>query len=154
MTTTILPRGVSSTAVYIDRVSRKNKHYFADTAAFSKKPAIDELATIWDECGTSNWDGYGAYPVQSETVNYAYAFIQALPLGFPLPSVSAEPDGNLALDWFQGPYWTITVSISSNSVLYYAALLGDDEPRGSEMFSGEIPDHLLQLIKKVALAKN
>lgn len=149
-----MSRGNSPTAAYIDQINQDNQRHFAQTAAFSKQPAIDELLTTWAECRTPNWDGYDAYPVKAEALNYAYAFIQALPLGFPLPSVSAEPDGHLALDWFRNPHWTISVSISPEGVLYYAALLGNRDPRGSESFLGEISEWLLNLIKEVALAKN
>lgn len=154
MTPAILPRGVSPTAAYIDKVSRVNQQYFAHTAAFSKQPAIDELVATWAECKTPNWDGYNAFPAKEETLNYTYAVIQALPLGFPLPSVGAEPDGHLTLEWYHDPHWTISVSISPEGVLYYAALLGNSDPRGSEPFLGEIPKRLLNLIQEVALAKN
>lgn len=149
-----MSRGNSSTAVYIEKINQANQRHFAQTAALSKQPAIDELLTIWTECRTLDWDGYDAFPVKAETLNYAYAFIQALPLGFPLPSVSAEPDGHLAFDWFHAPHWTISVSVSPEGVLYYAALLGNSDPRGSEPFVSEIPERLLNLIKEVALAKN
>ncbi|MEN9225912.1 MAG: hypothetical protein Q6M54_10625 [Thermostichus sp. DRC_bins_24] len=154
MTTALLPRGVSPTATYIDQVSRHNQQYFDHTAAFSKQPAIDELVTTWEECKDPNWDGYNALPVREETLNYAFAVIQALPLGFPLPSVGAEPDGHLTLEWYHTPHWTISVSVSPEGVLYYAALLGNSDPRGSEPFLGEIPKRLLSLIQEVALAKN
>lgn len=154
MTTTIMLRGNSPTAAYIDKVSQHHQSYFAQTAALSKQPAIDELIVTWQECKIPNWDGYNAYPVKEETLNYTYAFIQALPLGFPLPSLSAEPDGHLALDWFHDRYWTISVSVGPDGVLYYAALLGNSDPRGSEPFLGEIPKRLLSLIQEVALAKN
>lgn len=154
MTTSIVPRGVSPTAVYIDQVSRDNLQYFADTAAFSKQPAIDELVATWEECRNPNWDGYHALPVKAETLNCAYAVIQALPLGFPLPSVGAEPDGHLTLDWYRTPYWTISVSVSPEGVIYYAALLGNSNSRGSEPFLGEISKWLLNLIREVALAEN
>jgi hypothetical protein len=153
MTSATLCRGNSPTAAYIDKISQNNQRYFAQTAAFTKQPAIEELILTWEECKNSNWDGYHAFPVKPETLNHAYAFIQALPLGFPLPSVGAEPDGHLTLDWYRDPHWTISVSISPEAVLYYAALLGNSDPRGSEPFFGEIPKRLFSLIQEVALAK-
>jgi hypothetical protein len=153
MNTAILSKGNSPTAAYIAEISQDKQRYFAQTAALSKQTAIDELIVTWEECKTPNWDGYNAFPVKAETLNYAYAFIQALPLGFPLPSVGAEPDGHLTLDWYRDPHWTISVSVSPESVLYYAALLGNSDPRGSEPFSGEIPKRLLRLIQEVALTK-
>lgn len=154
MTTLILARGNSPTAEYIDQINQKNQNYFAQTAAFSKQSAVEELATTWTECSIPNWDGYHAFPVKESTLNYAYAVIQALPLGFPLPSVGAEPDGHLALEWYRDPHWTISISVSPEGVLYYAALLGSRDPRGSEPFLGEIPKRLLSLIQEVALAQS
>ena len=154
MTTASMSRGNSSTAAYIDQINQANQRHFAQTAALSKQPAIDELLTIWAECKRPDWDGYDAFPVQESTLNYAYAVIQALPLGFPLPSVGAEPDGHLTLDWYRDPHWTISVSVSPEGKLYYAALLGNSDPRGSEPFLGEIPKRLLSLIQEVALSKN
>jgi hypothetical protein len=152
--TLAIPRGVSPTAAYIDQISQVKQQYFARTAAFSKQPVIDELAETWAECRVPNWDGYDAYPVKASTLNYTYAVIQALPLGFPLPSVGAEPDGHLTLEWYRHRHWTISVSVSPEGVLYYAALLGNSDPRGSELFLEKIPKRLLSLIQEVALAKN
>lgn len=154
MTITIIPKGNSPTAAYIDKINQDNQRYFSQTAALSNQPAIEELIITWEDCKNSNWDGYDAFPVKVETLNYTYAFIQALPLGFPLPSVGAEPDGHMTLDWYRDPHWTISVSVSPEGVLYYAALLGNSDPRGSEPFWGEIPKRLLSLIQEVALAKN
>jgi hypothetical protein len=154
MSTTIMSRGNSPTAAYLNKISQDHQSYFAQTAAFSKQPAIEELLVTWEESKITNWDGDDAFPVQTETLNYTYAFIQALPLGFPLPSVSAEPDGHLALDWYQNPHWTLSVSMSPAGILYYAALLGNRDPRGSEPFFGTIPKQILSLIQEVALAKH
>jgi hypothetical protein len=153
MTTATLARGVSPTADYIDKVSQESRQYFDRTAAFSKQPAIDDLANTWEECRNPNWDGYDAFPVKESTLNYAYAVIQALPLGSPLPSVGAEPDGHLTLEWYRNPHWTISVSVSPEGVLYYAALLEKRDPRGSEPFLREIPKKLLILIQEFALTK-
>ncbi|MGA1134267.1 MAG: hypothetical protein ACO31I_18765, partial [Prochlorotrichaceae cyanobacterium] len=151
MTPALLSRGSSPTADYLDQVNWDNQRHFDQTAALSKQPTIDQLLETWEECKIPNWDCYEAYPVKRETLNYAYAFIQALPLGFPLPDVSAEPDGHLAFDWFKHPHWTISVSISPEGILYYSALLGNSDQRGSQPFSGEISERLLNLIKEVAL---
>lgn len=155
MTATLISRGNSPIADYIDKkISQENPQHFEGTAAFSKQPAVDELLATWEECNKQNWDGYDAFPVKPETLNFAYNFIRALPLGFPLPAIGAEPDEHLTLDWYRDPYWTISVSVSPEGMVYYAALMGGSDPRGAEPFWGEIPRRLLKLIQQVALAKN
>ena len=59
------------------------------------------------ECSGNNWDGYRAAPITEQTYLQACAFLDALPLGTPAPSVGAEPDGHLTLEWHRsarGPY--------------------------------------------------
>jgi hypothetical protein len=113
-----------------------------------------ELIQTWEECKIPNWDGYDAFPVQESTLTHARAFAQTLPLEVVPDSVGAEPDGHLTLEWYRHPHRTISVSVSPEGILYYAALLGNSDPRGSDPFLGEIPKRLLSLIQEVALAKN
>jgi hypothetical protein len=107
----------------------------------------NELIKIWEACKAPNWDGYGALPVQEATFSNACAFTQALPLGSPPASVGAEPDGHLTLEWYQHPRWTLSISMSPEGNLYYAALFGNLEPQGIEPFLGDIPNKILNLIK-------
>ncbi len=139
------PRGNTETAAYIDRTTQK---YFDSSVALGKQAAYSELTNFWQECRSPNWDGYDAFPVREKTFENAYRFIQALPLGYPLPSVGAEPDGHLTLEWYRAPRWTLSVSVSPEGILYYAALFGNSDPRGSEPFFGTIPLSILDLIKE------
>jgi hypothetical protein len=144
-------RGNSPTAQYLDNASQANGQYFRQSAVFSKQPAFDQLITIWEECKTPNWDGDDAFPVGEQTFSYAYHFITALPLGCSLPSVGAEPDGHLTLEWYRHPRWILSISISPEGILYYAALFGSSDVRGSEVFSGEISRTLLDLMQPVEI---
>ncbi len=148
MTTTIRPPGISSTAQYLDKISKAQEQYFSQSAAFSKQSAYEELFNIWEECKISNWDGQDAFPVKEKTLNNTRSFMDALPLGHSLPSVGVEPDGHLTLEWHRHSLWTISISISPEGILYYAALFGDSDVRGSEPFFGNISQSLLNLIKQ------
>ncbi len=142
-------RGNTETAGYIDTTTQKQKGYFDQSVTLGKQSAYNELYTFWQECKFADWDGYNAFAVQEKTVIKTYWFIEALPLGFPLPSVGAEPDGHLTLEWYSSPRWILSVSISPEGMLYYAALFGTRSERGSDYFWGEIPQHILELIKEV-----
>ncbi len=111
--------------------------------------AADELLRVADECGTANWDGYGAAPVKQDTYYQAQGFLDALPLGIPAPSIGAEPDGHLTLEWHHSPRRTLSVSISPECDLHYAALIGPSKMYGTEPFLGEVPQTILDLINRV-----
>lgn len=139
-------RGNTETAAYIDRTPQQ---YFDRSVTLGKQLAYSELFNFWQECKSPNWDGYNAFPVKEATFRKAYCFIEALPLGYPLPSIGAEPDGHLTLEWYRDPRWILSVSVSPEGILHYAALLNDRDPRGSEQFFGVIPYRILELIKEV-----
>lgn len=109
-----------------------------------------ELTEVWEEFKTPNWDGYGALPVERAALRNARSFIEALPLGSPLPSVGAEPDGHVTLEWYRDPRWTLSVSVSPDGMLYFAGLFGTEDVRGSAWFSGEVPESVSLLIRRVA----
>jgi len=142
-------RGNTATAGYIDTTTQNQKGYFDQSVTLGKQTAYNELFAFWQECKFPNWDGYNAFAVQEETVIKTYWFIEALPLGYPLPSVGAEPDGHLTLEWYSNARWILSVSISPEGMLYYAALFGAISERGSDYFWGEIPKSILELIKEV-----
>ena len=109
----------------------------------------EELANVWEECREPNWDGYDALPVTWETHNNVERFLLALPFGIPTPSIGAEPDGHITLEWHHSRRRTLSVSISPNDELHYAALLGPGRTCGTEPFFGEIPKAILDLIGRV-----
>jgi hypothetical protein len=149
MSNLALPQGFSDAAGIVAHATHRNYKRLADSVTFSKQSAYEALWDVWQACKVVNWDGYGALAVDQETYHNAYCLIEALPLGYPLPSVGAEPDGHLTLEWYRHPNWTLSVSIAPEGTLYYAALLGTEDPRGSCPFYGEIPESLLYLIRRV-----
>jgi hypothetical protein len=152
MSRTTKINGFSEADQIVADASHRNYRRFTELETFTKQPAYEELWERWQECKEPNWDGYAALPVEQETYNKAWRLLEALPLGFPLPSAGAEPDGNLTLEWYRHPRWTVSVSISPDGTLHYAALLGTEDPRGSCPFFDDIPESLLFLIRRVIRA--
>lgn len=105
-----------------------------------------------EECREPNWDGYGAQPVGDQTYHLAHEFLKALPLGIPVPSLGAEPDGHVTAEWYQSPQRTLSVSISPEGELHFAALLGSAKTYGTESFIGAVPKVLVDLIHRVGAA--
>jgi hypothetical protein len=110
---------------------------------------FDELFQIWQDSCTPNWDGNGALGVESLTYIHARDFLDSLPLSCPLPSIGVEPDGHLTFEWYRHTRWILSVSISPERTVYYAALFGNNEHKGVEKFFDQIPQMILGLIEQV-----
>ncbi len=113
---------------------------------------FEELLKTFEECREPNWDGYGAQPVSEETYRLALQFLQSLPIGMAAPSVGAEPDGHLTVEWYRTPRRTLSVSITSDGELHFAALLGSAKTYGTELFTGAVPKVVTDLIHRVTAA--
>lgn len=111
--------------------------------------ASEELLRLAEECRSSNWDGYAAAPVTNETYFQAQCFLDALPFGIPSPTVGVEPDGHLAFEWHHSARRTLSVSVSAEGDLHYAALIGPSKMYGTEPFLGEVPQLIVDLINRV-----
>lgn len=148
----ISQRGTSDSARYV--VARAAEIWKGVDSAFSlagtKREAMQELCGIFEQCQTPDWDGYGALPVEAATYQDAYRFLESLPPGLPMPSVGAEPDGQLTLEWHREARRTLSASISAEGEVHYAALLGARKAFGTEPFYGEVPAVILALIRSVA----
>lgn len=113
--------------------------------------ALDELWEVWDACRHPNWDGYDGLPVEQATLRQAYSLIESLPLGFPRPSIGAEPDGHLTLEWHKSPTRTLSISIDPDGYLHFAGLFGSDKRYGTITFfsTAPDPDELIQLVRNL-----
>ena len=115
------------------------------------KGVFDDLERIFKECRMANWDGYDAVPVRLETLIYTRRFLLALPWGTPPPAVGAEPDGHLTLEWYRSPRRTLSISVSPDGDLHYAALLGPRTRYGTELFVNEVPRVIIDLIDEMSI---
>jgi hypothetical protein len=117
--------------------------------ALDNGKVFEELLKTFEECCQPNWDGYGARPVLDTTYQLAQKFLKALPPGTPAPSIGAEPDGHLTVEWHRSPQRTLSVSISPDGDLHYTALLGSAKTCGTEPFTGAVPKVVADLIHRV-----
>jgi len=143
--------GASEIAGFVAREAEKGRRRLQDSYAFGMagKGVFNELFQVVKECCEPNWDGYGAQPVSDTTYQLAQKFLEALPLGMPAPSIGAEPDGHLTVEWFRSPRRTLSVSISPEGDLHYAALIGSAKAYGTEPFFGEAPKAIVDFIHRV-----
>lgn len=146
--------GASDIAHFVEQQTEEGRRHLQESHFFGMagKGAFEELLEVAQESGTENWDGYGAAPVLNQTLWTAHRFLDALPLGTPAPSMAAEADGNLSFEWYRSSNWVLSVSISPDGMLYYAAILGSIKRSGTEPFFGEVSEDILKLIHRVEAA--
>ena len=114
--------------------------------------AYHELEQVYADCQELGWDGYGALAVSEATYRLTRKFMDALPLGLPAPAFGAEPDGQLTVEWYSSPRRTLSISISAEGELHYAALVGASKAYGTEAFFGEVPRAIVDLIRRATSA--
>lgn len=149
----MLPRGFSDTARYIQEITQKGRRRLQESNVLGTLSQVgDELATVWEDCRQPNWDGYQARAVSQDALRNAYCFLESLPLGFPPPSIGAEPDGDLTMEWHHSARRTLSVSVTAAGELHFAALFGPNRVWGTEAFFGDVPDNILNLIRRVYAA--
>lgn len=150
----LFSHGTSDIARFVAEQAEQGHRQLKDSFTFGLggKGAFGELGEIYEECLEPNWDGYNALPVTEDAYQAAYRFLEALPLSIPLPSFGAEPDGHITMEWYCSPRRTLSVSVSPDGDLHYAALLGDGSAYGTEPFFGEAPKAIVDLIQRVMAA--
>ena len=142
--------GESPVARFVDeQIAGQNRFLHKSAALGIERVFREELTDVWEECSEPDWDAYDALPVTWDTYQNTQRFLLALPLGTPVPSIGAEPDGHITLEWHRAPRRTLSVSITPDEQLHYAALLGPGRTCGSEPFFGEVPNRILDLIRDV-----
>lgn len=133
-------------AELLDRAVQTPREAFRGSI-LGHQEALEELGGVWEECRHSGWDGYEALPVEAETLRGAYTLIESLPLGFPRPSIGAEPDGQLTLEWHKSPMRTLSVSVDPDGFLHYAGLFGASKRYGTLAYFSSAPAELIQLVR-------
>lgn len=152
--TAVTSGGASETARFVAKQIEQWRRQLQDSYALGQKAkgSLNELYQVFEECRQANWDGYGAAPVSARTFHAAYEFLEALPLGTPAPSVGAEPDGHITLEWYHSPRRTLSISVSPECELHYAALIGVSKVYGTGPFFGQVPKEIMDLIHRVTSA--
>ncbi|MFH1746389.1 MAG: hypothetical protein ABIG44_05020 [Planctomycetota bacterium] len=150
MNLAVISHGFSEAAQYIDDETQRDRRYLHKSSAFGIESVLrDALAEVWAECQQPNWDGHDALPVSQDALRNMYMFLEALPLGIRRPTIGADPNGQLSAEWHRNPRRVLSLSISSDGLMHYAALLGSNKTCGTETFFGETPEIILSLIRRV-----
>ncbi len=148
MTPAMLTYGSSEAARFLSAEAREPHRRLHGSNSLGIESALRELGEVWNQCREPNWDGFGAVAVSSDALRWAYAFLEALPLGTPVPEIGAEPDGSFTMEWHRSPRRTLSISVGADGDLHYAALFGPSRSYGTEAFFGDVPKDILALIHR------
>jgi hypothetical protein len=141
--------GASEAARVLDETRRQIFERCNNAVTLSRSDAIEAVFEAW-QATDENWKVNDDEVVVTEDVrDTAIRFIQNLPLGFPQPEVTREPDGHINFEWYRSPRRVFSVSIAPNNRLHWAALIGTESPRGTSWYLDRIPSSILDLIARV-----
>lgn len=112
--------------------------------------ALTELDEVREEASQAHWDGYGAKPVRTETYLCARRFLELLPTTLPAPEVSADADGDIALDWMFGDRRALTVRIDAVGRCTFAWMRGQRRCRGIDWLDDGVPSLIVDALSRLA----
>ncbi|MHB1157973.1 MAG: hypothetical protein ACYC26_14190 [Phycisphaerales bacterium] len=140
---------MSDAGQYIREQVDANWRSIQSTRSLGYADLFVELEELAEEYGVDGWDGYGAMAVSPSAIQEAERFLRALPMGPHRPTLGAEPDGHVTLEWHVSAKRTLSVSISPEGEIHFAALIGTTRDYGTIPFLGECPDRIIQLVQRV-----
>lgn len=121
------------------------------TVRRAAESALNELDAVRGEAGFEGWNGYGAKPLNPDAYQNAKLFLEALPTTAPSPEVSADPDGDVALDWIFGHRKALTVSIGPTGRCTFAWMRGMRTFRGTDWLDDDgIPTPIAAALSQLA----
>jgi hypothetical protein len=145
--------GASEAATYIQTQSKEIRFQIERSISFGSANQLrQELARVYEEAQAPGWDGYGAVPVGEGTMASAGEFVNSLPFSLEMPTVTADPDGQISFEWYRSPSRLVSVSVSANGELNFAATIGREQDCGNRVFCGVLPKRIAQLIEEVCAA--
>ena len=146
----------SDAAMLLDAMSNEIRLHLL--ASFSMRnaaeQALQELEEVRDESVAVQGTAGAIAAVRPTTYEYAKLFVEALPTIAPLPEVSADPDGDIALDWIFGPKKALTVSIGPTGRCTFAWMFGRRTYSGTDWLDDAIPASIIFALGQLARDTN
>lgn len=141
--------GMSDAARLLERARCEIYQRCDNSVTLSRNEAVEAVFEAWQSTDEAWRRPEDEAEVPEQVKDTAIRFIENLPLGFPQPEVSAEPDGHINFEWYRNPRRVLSVSIAPNNRLHWAALIGTESPRGAARYIDRIPNLILDQIARV-----
>ena len=98
-----------------------------------------EVYALLEKHGTEDWDGEGALPLSTGTVDLAQRLVDGFPQYLGKPDISASPQGEVDFDWATPDMQMLTVSVCPSNEVAFAALFNDTLLSGTAQWNDNIP---------------
>ncbi|QOJ24696.1 MAG: hypothetical protein HRU78_14490 [Gammaproteobacteria bacterium] len=85
----------------------------------------EDLIAVLMECNQNNWNGYDSIPINPNALLRAWDYARNLPKEIPIPEVTPEPDGEMALEWYGKDGSVFSISFGESDTISYAGLFSD-----------------------------
>lgn len=112
--------------------------------------ALSDLDAFYKESSCVNWDGEGGLAVEQKSYENARKFISLMPRDWKKPEISADPDGEVSVEWHGGNRRRFSVSIGADERVSYAWLFGSERGNGTDTFLDEIPFGVATQVNRLA----
>lgn len=132
-------RGVSDTAANVRRLLSGPADVSNSIERDLRGPTLEALYEVFAAASVDNWDGEGSAVADSASLDYAFSFVESMPTWVPAPDVYVDRDGELCLEWDEGPRRVVSVSVARDGTLTYAGLVGARRRHGVELFTDSVP---------------
>jgi hypothetical protein len=101
------------------------------------------------EAGTADWNGYGAEPLRKASLQNAEFLLRSFGLGAAHPSLGASNAGWVTMQWARSATWTLSLMITDDGLIHWAALLGSSRSSGTMPLNAAAVQELLKTINRV-----
>jgi len=139
--------GLSEESRYVWEQTENFRRKGREPISFSWRESLQgEIHDVLRSCSSPGWDGYDAEPIATDSVASAALILNALPDHIIPPSVTPEPDGEIALEWRTGRRTDFSVSISGTTLSYAGIFGGSSKRYGEEPFFGVLPAAIFRIL--------
>ncbi len=146
--------GVSDESKLVRKMYRNAISHFFEPISEAQRvvETLHALNEVYEGCHEEGWDGYDAKPVTEDTIVEAARLVLLLPLSVPAPTVSPEPTGEIALEWYKDRQHVFAASVGGKSIITYAGLFGpDNRSYGAEHLGDSLPSPIVENINRLNL---
>lgn len=146
--------GVSDESELVRKMYRNAISHFFEPISEAQRvvETLHALNEVYEGCREEGWDGYDAKPVTEDTLVEAAKLVFLLPSSIPMPAVSPEPTGEIALEWYKDREHVFAASLGGRSIITYAGLFGpDNKSHGTEHFGDSLPSIVVENINRLSL---
>lgn len=123
-----------------------------DSRSIGVQALMDDLHALAEECTEDGWDGYGARALSHRSYTNAELFIRCLGTDARGVSFGASARGWVTMQWGPSSRWTLSLTITDDGWIHWAALFGSGRQHGTAPFMGAIPKNIADLIGRACIA--